>query len=118
MTKNNNYKTYLIYLIILLFFLSKTKSQLTKNDGDQKYEIHLKFQSTGIQNIYCDSKNNLFGTENINVYKLDEYGTLSNINSLLIKEKTNICIDTVKYLINNIKDTIIIELKTNPKTLK
>ena len=78
----------------------------------------MKFQSKGIQNIYCDSQSNLFETEKINFYKLDEYGTLSNINSLLIKERTNACLDTIKYSINNIKDTIIIELKTNPKTLK
>ena len=111
-------KFYGIHLILLLLNLAKIKCQLTNNGRDQIYEIHLKFQSTGLQNIYCDKKTNLFGTENINIYKLDEYGSLLNINSLLINEKSNICLNTIKYNINNIKETIIIELKTNPRTLR
>ena len=111
-------KFYGIHLILLLLNLAKIKCQLTNNGRDQIYEIHLKFQSTGLQNIYCDKKTNLFGTENINIYKLDEYGSLLNINSLLINEKSNICLNTIKYNISNIKETIIIELKTNPRTLR
>ena len=105
--------------IIFFYYFGKIYSQSTNNVSNQIYEIHILFNSTGLQSIYCDDNINIFGTENINIYKIDENENKSPINSLLRKEASNFyCLSSIKYNVISTNDKIVIELKTNPRTLK
>ena len=105
--------------IIFFYYFGKIYSQSTNDTSNQIYEIHILFNSTGLQSIYCDDNINIFGTENINIYKIDENENKSPINSLLRKEASNFyCLSSIKYNVISTNDKIVIEFKTNPRTLK
>jgi len=99
-------------LIIFILFFEEIKS-------DKSYEIHIYFQSNGLQSLYCDDNIKFFGTQNINFYKIKEDGIKTNINSLLRQDSSShFCKSLIKYNVNSVNEKIIIELKNNPNTLK
>ena len=99
-------------LIIFILIFEEIKS-------DKSYEIHIYFQSNGLQSLYCDDNIKFFGTQNINFYKIKEDGVKTNINSLLRQDSSShFCKSLIKYNVNSVNEKIIIELKNNPNTLK
>jgi len=106
-------------LIIFILFFEEIKSDNNNENLDKSYEIHIYFKSKGFQSLYCDDNIKFFGTENINFYKIKEDGSKININSLLRQESSShFCKSLIKYNVYSINETIIIEFKNNPNTLK
>jgi len=106
-------KTYNFFcLLLFIIFFEEIKS-------DKSYEIHIYFQSNGLQSLYCDDNIQFFGTENINFYKIKEDGGKFNINSLLRQDSSShFCKSLIKLNVNSVNEKIIIEFKNNPNTLK
>jgi len=119
---------YFLLLIIFSFFFQVIKSE-------KSYEIHLNFQSKGLQSLYCDDDIQFFGTNKIIFYKLKETikdynteGIISPYSSnerelimpLSIKQNSSLyhCSNQIKYYITSENTNIIIEFKDNPKTLE
>ena len=111
-----------IYLIILLFFSAKIKAESADNTSfvTQKYEIHIVLEGEGLKTIYCDDNIEIFGTENINFYIVNEENNKININSLVGKyfEDNHYCQYLVRYNVIKPIEKIIIEINGSPKKLK
>ena len=111
-----------IYLIILLFFSAKIKAESADNTSfvTQKYEIHIVLEGEGLKTIYCDDNIEIFGTENINFYIVNEENNKININSLVGKyfEDNHYCQYLVRYNVIKPIEKIIIEISGSPKKLK
>ena len=106
-------------LIIFILFFGEIKCDNNNENSDKSYEIHIYFQSNGLQSLYCDDNIEFFGTENINFYRIKEDGVKININSLLRQySSSHFCNSLIKYNANSENEKIIIEFKDNPSTLK
>ena len=106
-------------LIIFILFFGELKADNDNKIPDKSYEIHIYFQSKGLQSLYCDDNIKFFETDNINFYRIKEDGTKININSLLRKDTSSyFCRSLIKYNVNSVNEKIIIEFKNNPQTLK
>ena len=125
----------IIYNFLYLIIFANSFEEIKSDNPDKSYEIHIYFPSNGSHYLYCDENIHFFGTENINFYRINEYGLKININSLLRTEKsvsnTNIEIGGISFLIPtvvchsfivydfySVNEKIIIEFKDNPETLK
>ena len=107
-----------ICLIIFILFFEEIKSDNNNENSDKSYEVHIYFQTNGLQSLYCDDNIKFFGTENINLYRIKEDGVKVNINSLLRQDSSHFCKSLIKYNANSVNEKIIIEFKDNPNSLK
>ena len=98
-------------LIIFILFFGEIKSDNNNENLDKSYEIHIYFQSKGLQSLYCDENIKLFGTENINFYRIKEDGVKININSLLRQDTSSYkCKSLIEFNVNMVNEKIIIEI--------
>ena len=94
-------------------------AQSDNNNDPKKYEIHIFFNSTGLQTLYCDDFTNFFGTESLNVYKISQGGSKIKINSLLSKRQLlGDCNSKIMYEATSTNEMIIIEYVESPSYLK
>lgn len=103
---------FFIYFIII-------KTQNGNSEDPPKYEIHISFDEIGLRTLYCDDNIELFETDKINFYKLDENDNKININSLVLKYSTEgYCQFPIKYNVTDFNETIIMEIIGSPNRLK
>ena len=109
---------YLIYFFIFIIY----NQQIYCQDSEDlpKYEIHIYFEQTGEQAMFCNDNIEIFDTENINFYKIDENGNKININSFITMMDTSkgSCEFPIIYDVASIEEKIIIEISGQPKKLK
>ena len=113
-----------IYLLIFFQFFIEIKTEsgiiTLESEPPQVYEIHVVLKGEGLKTIFCDDNIEIFDTQNINFYKIDEENNKININSLIGKysEEGHFCQFLIRYNVIEQEEKIIIEIIGNPKKLK
>ena len=79
--KQNISSFIILFIFIFLNFIVKINSQTEITYDPPRYEIHIFFGKTGLNTLYCDDNIEIYDTENINYYKIDENNNKININS-------------------------------------
>ena len=123
-------------LIIFAYFFEEIKSENDNKNSDKYYEIHLNFQSNGLQSLYCDDNIQFFRTEKILFSRLKYYNRkriIGNITFILpskqaeekrineyelIITSSHFCKSQIKYNLSSENQEIVIYFRDNPKTLK
>ena len=117
--KQNISSFIILFIFIFLNFIVTIISQTEITYDPPRYEIHIFFGKTGLNTLYCDDNIEIYDTENINYYKIDENNNKININSYITKNSAEgFCQYPIKYNVNSIDEKIIIEIIGSPKKLK